>query len=190
MRQLQLFTSVELAAMRDRSRSRNYSPAGDEFRRVHERHREWGLRRRHAERLRRLPDDSFYRRGLIAPCPATRAEEGAAGPIPVADRTPPTPVAVRTQQAPVTPGRPASKVPATQSPVTGPRMMSERKPATHASVSAPVQVPGSAPVQAAASMPVQVPGSAPVAQVAVSAAAESPGSGRSKDRAASVRTGR
>ncbi|REG01234.1 hypothetical protein DFJ67_7314 [Asanoa ferruginea] len=54
MRQLQFFTTTELAAMRDRTASRSYSPAGEEFRREHERHRAWGLTRRHAERLRRL----------------------------------------------------------------------------------------------------------------------------------------
>ena len=53
MRQLQLFTPAELAGMRDRTASRSYSPAADEFRRIHERHRRWGLARRHAERLRR-----------------------------------------------------------------------------------------------------------------------------------------
>jgi hypothetical protein len=53
MRQLQLFTTTELAAMRDRTASRSYSPAAEEFRREHERHRAWGLTQRHAERLRR-----------------------------------------------------------------------------------------------------------------------------------------
>ena len=54
MRQLQLFTTAELAKMRDRTKSRSYSPAGDEFRRIHERQRAWGLKRRHAERLRHV----------------------------------------------------------------------------------------------------------------------------------------
>ena len=53
MRQLQLFTTAELAGMRDRTASRSYSPEGDEFRRIHERHRRWGLARRHAQRLQR-----------------------------------------------------------------------------------------------------------------------------------------
>ena len=52
MRQLQLFTTAELARMRDRTASRNHSPARSEFRRVHEGRRAWGLARRHAERLR------------------------------------------------------------------------------------------------------------------------------------------
>jgi hypothetical protein len=54
MRQLQLFTTAELARMRDRTASRSHSPEAEEFRRNHERHRAWGLARRHAERLRRL----------------------------------------------------------------------------------------------------------------------------------------
>ncbi len=53
MRQLQLFTTTELAKMRDPTASRNYCPHRAEFRRAHERHRAWGLTRRHAERLRR-----------------------------------------------------------------------------------------------------------------------------------------
>jgi hypothetical protein len=59
MRQLQLFTSAELAQMRDRTASRNYSPERDEFRRQHERHRAWGLARRHtikASRARAAAD--------------------------------------------------------------------------------------------------------------------------------------
>ena len=54
MRQLQLFTTAELAGMRDRTKSRNYSPSRDEFRRTQQRHRSWGLARRHAERLQRV----------------------------------------------------------------------------------------------------------------------------------------
>ncbi|GAB7050355.1 hypothetical protein [Catenuloplanes indicus] len=42
MRQSQLFTSAEMAEMRDRTASRNYSAARDEFRRIHERRRYWG----------------------------------------------------------------------------------------------------------------------------------------------------
>jgi hypothetical protein len=58
MRQLQLFTSAALAQMRDRTASRRYSPARDEFRREHERRRARGLIQRHGERLRRLRDRS------------------------------------------------------------------------------------------------------------------------------------
>ncbi|MBB4763729.1 hypothetical protein BJ971_004285 [Actinoplanes digitatis] len=61
MRQLQFFTSSELAAMRDRTASRNYSPERDEFRREHERHRAWGLTQRHARRLRQLRGRGYGR---------------------------------------------------------------------------------------------------------------------------------
>ena len=53
MRQLQLFTTAEVAGMRDRTASRRYSPGREAFRRDHERRRAWGLKRRHAERLHR-----------------------------------------------------------------------------------------------------------------------------------------
>jgi hypothetical protein len=52
-RQLQFFTRSQVAEMRDRTASRSYSPEGEAFRREHERHRAWGLDRRHAEKLRR-----------------------------------------------------------------------------------------------------------------------------------------
>jgi hypothetical protein len=64
MRQLQLFTNTELAGMRDRTASRNYSPERDEFRRDHERHRAWGKARQHAERLRRVRDSQRGGQGL------------------------------------------------------------------------------------------------------------------------------
>ncbi|BCY14033.1 hypothetical protein L3i22_091210 [Actinoplanes sp. L3-i22] len=54
MTQLPLFKRSEIAGMRHRTASRNYSAARDEFRREHERHRAWGLKRRHAERLRQI----------------------------------------------------------------------------------------------------------------------------------------
>ncbi|MER7007667.1 hypothetical protein ABT297_32130 [Dactylosporangium sp. NPDC000555] len=58
MGQLGLFSRAELAAMRDRTRSRRYSPAKEQFRREHARHRDWGLARRHAEKLRRVRGDT------------------------------------------------------------------------------------------------------------------------------------
>ncbi len=63
MRQLQLFTTTELAAMRDQTAARSHSPQAAEFRQEHERRRAQGLRRRHAERLQHAmrvrpgPDD-------------------------------------------------------------------------------------------------------------------------------------
>ena len=48
-----MFSRSELAAMRDRTRSRRYCALNEEFRREHARHRDWGLAQRHAEKLRR-----------------------------------------------------------------------------------------------------------------------------------------
>ena len=56
--QLQFFTRSQVAEMRDRTASRNYSAERDEFRREHERHRAWGVNRRHAEKLRRARESS------------------------------------------------------------------------------------------------------------------------------------
>src|SRR5947208_15308944 len=54
MAQLELFSRSQIAAVRDRTASRNYSPEREQFRREHERHREWGLRQRHGRRLMHL----------------------------------------------------------------------------------------------------------------------------------------
>lgn len=51
---LQLFSRPAMAAMRDRTKARKYSPAKEEFRRDHARRRRWGLVRRHALKLCRL----------------------------------------------------------------------------------------------------------------------------------------
>lgn len=71
MRQLSLFSRSEISGMRDRTASRNYSAARDEFRREHERHREWGLKRRHAERLRQIRE-----RAAASPAPDARPAGG------------------------------------------------------------------------------------------------------------------
>jgi hypothetical protein len=52
--QLSFFTRPATAALRDRTRARNYSPGNEAFRREHERHRRWGLERRHAWKKCRL----------------------------------------------------------------------------------------------------------------------------------------
>ena len=54
MRQLQLFTTAQLATMRDTTRLRNYSAEAEEFRREHQRHRVWGMAQRHARKLRSI----------------------------------------------------------------------------------------------------------------------------------------
>ncbi len=54
MAQLAFFSRSEIASWRDRAASRNYSPEGEQRRRDHARHREWGLRQRHGRRLMHL----------------------------------------------------------------------------------------------------------------------------------------
>jgi hypothetical protein len=86
-----LFSRAEIAVMRDRTRSRNYSASRDDFRREHERRRSWGLRRRHAEKLHRLRQDGSGSavRGGGGACPGASASprpvalEGRAAPEPV-----------------------------------------------------------------------------------------------------------
>src|SRR4051794_6097918 len=73
MRQLQLFNTTELAAMRDRTKARNYSPERDNFRREHQRHRAWGSTRRHTRKLRHLQGGSHAR---PTPTPAGSRTEG------------------------------------------------------------------------------------------------------------------
>ena len=82
MRQLQFFTQAEVAKMRDRTASRNHSPAGDEFRRVHERHRAWGLAQRHRERLRRSSTTA-----AVPPPTSARDHHRQAGVPPAAVKT-------------------------------------------------------------------------------------------------------
>ncbi len=91
MRQLQLFTTTELAGMRDRTAAHDYSPAGEGFRREHERRRAHGLERRHAERLRhatsprRRPNP---RQGISRPGSASASRQSRAAEVP--DRSPPS----------------------------------------------------------------------------------------------------
>ncbi|UQU68787.1 hypothetical protein COUCH_23635 [Couchioplanes caeruleus] len=89
MQQLQLFSAAELAMMRDRSASRRYSPAREEFRREHARHRVRGLAQRHAAKLRRLRGDCGGG-GLAG---ASGSEHGAVRPVPVAASRGPAQVA-------------------------------------------------------------------------------------------------
>src|ERR1700712_160151 len=50
MAQLSLFSRSQVASWRDRTASRSYSPAAEQFRREHARHREWGLQQRHGRK--------------------------------------------------------------------------------------------------------------------------------------------
>ncbi|MFI5913242.1 hypothetical protein [Dactylosporangium sp. NPDC051541] len=56
--QMSFFSKSEQATMRDRTRSRKYSPMVEEFRRVHQEQRDWGLEQRHAAKLRRIYGDN------------------------------------------------------------------------------------------------------------------------------------
>jgi hypothetical protein len=51
---MSLFTPAHTAAMRDRTKRRNYSEEAEQFRREHAIRRDWGLEQRHARKLRRL----------------------------------------------------------------------------------------------------------------------------------------
>ncbi|BCB89876.1 hypothetical protein Psuf_071890 [Phytohabitans suffuscus] len=84
VRQLELFTRTETRAMRDRTRRRNYSPAHDEFRDAHERHRAWGLVQRHARKLRRI-------RYQISDCRTPGPPTSPRGDVTVDHDTPPQP---------------------------------------------------------------------------------------------------
>ena len=80
--------------MRDRTASRSYSPEAEEFRRIHEKRRAWGLQRRHAEKLRRA------REQLRDPGPAMETSEGRpARPITPAKPIPPLPAATHSPRA-------------------------------------------------------------------------------------------
>jgi len=96
VRQLSLFDKATTAGMRDRTRSRNYSPERDEFRREHERRRYWGLQRRHAEKLRSIHGD---------PTPSTTVP-AQPRPTPLPPAVVPAPAAVATPP-PVSPDRSA-----------------------------------------------------------------------------------
>jgi hypothetical protein len=88
MGQGSLFSRAEIAVMCDRTASRNYSAARDEFRRDHERHRSWGLQRRHAEKLRRIRQSGSGSASAgpppaPTPQPITPAPQAAVAPLSV-----------------------------------------------------------------------------------------------------------
>jgi len=98
VRQLSLFDRATTTAMRDRTKSRNYSPERDEFRREHERRRYWGLQRRHAEKLRQIhggptpPTTVPDQPRPTPPPPAVPAAAAVSTPPPVnPDRSAPAP---------------------------------------------------------------------------------------------------
>ena len=100
MRQLSLFTTGQLAVMRDRTAARNYSAERDAFRREHERHRSWGLTQRHAERLRRC---RASRSAAADACPPRDAASDAAPDLTVPTSTGQQDTAVSTVELTHTP---------------------------------------------------------------------------------------
>jgi len=102
VRQLSLFDRATTTAMRDRTKSRNYSPERDEFRRDHERRRYWGLKRRHAEKLRRLHGDPTP--------PTTVPDQPRPTPPPPAVPAPAVPAPAATTPPPASPD-PAMRTP-------------------------------------------------------------------------------
>jgi len=129
VRQLSLFDRATTAAMRDRTRSRNYSPERDEFRREHERRRYWGLQRRHAEKLRRIhgdptPPTTVPDQPRPAPPPPAVPAPVAATPPPVSpDRSAPAPRPARphVNAPPVAAATPTAARPATKKRIQPPR---------------------------------------------------------------------
>ncbi|PRY21710.1 hypothetical protein CLV70_119132 [Pseudosporangium ferrugineum] len=113
-----MFSGPVLAGMRDRTASCRYSPAGEAFRRAHKQHRSWGLRLRHAERLRHAHADINS--------PASRH----AAPAFAASRpTAPGPTAPRTTASRIT-----APTPAGASPETAPRPYPRRCAASSGSL--------------------------------------------------------
>src|SRR3954468_16175637 len=98
--------------MYDATRRRNYSPAGERFRKEHQRHRDWGLKQRHAKKLCDLygsveaAEAYFAQRAREAlaprsPEPAVQQVECPGPPVPPAGLTelptPPVPSAEQVQ---------------------------------------------------------------------------------------------
>jgi hypothetical protein len=123
MRQLQLFTSTELAGMRDRIASPRHSPGHDTFRREHERHRAWGLIQRHGERLRRLRNSSCASPAVNPPesRQQSRSQDPSACPSPA-------PVPLEQEQCRAQ-SRPAPSRPAQNRPAQSRNTATNREPA-------------------------------------------------------------
>jgi hypothetical protein len=128
VRQLQMFTTAQIAGMRDRSASRRCAER-EEFRRKHERHRAWGLRRRHAGKLRHVRDDSRDGRAL-KPAEICRQEQaqGAQGALPATPKPSPGSEQTANRCARARPGR-GPRAPSRHIPLGGsPAQPGERPP--------------------------------------------------------------
>jgi hypothetical protein len=144
--QMSFFGRAETAAMRDRTLSRNYSAARDEFRREHERHRSWGLRQRHAEKLRRIraaaagdtraPAVSTSQPGIESAAGRARHTPSPPGPsVPAAQ--PPGPSVPAAQ--PPGPSGPAGQPQAPSGRAPRPSKPGRRPPAAHRGVAMPMR---------------------------------------------------
>jgi hypothetical protein len=91
--------------MRDRTRSRRYSPGREAFRREHQRHREWGLARRHAERLHQLRDRPRDSRPASAGAHPSRQPASARAWVSPSAGRPPNQDPLTSQDAAADPGR-------------------------------------------------------------------------------------
>jgi hypothetical protein len=123
MRQIQLFSRSQIAEMRDRTAARNYSAEADRFRRVHARHRDWGLAQRHGEKLRRIRAE---RAAAATEAPAVSKHHSVAGAPP-----PSTPQSPQPAPMPSVPVRP------THAPKSAPSVPAPPAPASSGSVAAP-----------------------------------------------------
>ena len=108
MGQLGLFTKAQLDVMRDRTKSRRYSPEKEAFRREHERHRAWGLVQRHSQKLRRLHGGD----GIVALTAAMlgRADQACDQPGPAHPQPTPahaSPAVAHPEPRPRTPAQPS-----------------------------------------------------------------------------------
>jgi hypothetical protein len=161
-----LFSRAEIAGMRDWAAARNHCPERDAFRREHERHRAWGLQRRHAAKLRHVrqqrsaPPAGPATRG-DHPRPATAARPlltrqaetpqplsaRAATPRAAATKTPapaPAPAPPASSARAATPRVAATKAPAPQAPsaqAATPRVAATETPAPQAPSAAAVATP-------------------------------------------------
>jgi hypothetical protein len=124
MRQLQLFTSAELAGMRDRTASRSYSPERDQFRREHERHRAWGLIQRHGQRVRHLRNSACAPRS--ATTPEHHRQDHAPAPAPAPAQAP---APVQQEQCPMSTPLEQRHCPALSRPARGRDTPTDQEPA-------------------------------------------------------------
>jgi hypothetical protein len=129
-----LFSRAEIAGMRDWAAARNHCPERDAFRREHERHRAWGLQRRHAAKLRHVRQQ----RSAPPAAPAAPATRGNHPRPAIAARRPPTWQAETAQPPPAratTPQATATKTPTPQpppAPATTPQATATKTPAPQA----------------------------------------------------------